>query len=94
MNFTKYVWNLYTKNCKISFLENYKTLTKRIKETFFKKERYYIIFMDWKIQIVKTPILPKLIQRLNATSTKFHQSLFKYRNWQVDSKIQMEMQTT
>lgn len=54
--------------------KNPKTLLREIKE-FINKWRY-TLFMSGRLNIVKMPVLPKLICKLNAISIKFPSAFF------------------
>lgn len=49
--------------------------------------------MNWKIDLVETSILPKIIYRFQSNANLNLSSFSKNRNWQVVSKLYKKMQT-
>ena len=50
------------------------------------------IFMDWKANIVRMAVIPKLTHRFNTIPLCFNSCWFPYGNGQVSPKIHMAIQ--
>lgn len=89
-------WNTYEyilwKEYKIFTLKKHKRLLREVKENL--KTKRYTVSLDWKNSILLTCHFSPDIYKFKAFGIKTPGSYFFGRNWQANSKIDMELQMT